>query len=140
MPSDPLKNLVAARQLKAESPDRKEFERLVRSGRTRLIDARRRDLAWESRFDLAYSAAHALSLAALRRAGFRSDNRYLVFQCLPHTLGLGPGDWRVLALAHERRNKAEYSGEYDIDERLLVEVLRVVQLVLAKLEEAGPPR
>ena len=30
-------------------------------------------------------AAHALSLAALRKAGYRSDSRYIVFQCLKHT-------------------------------------------------------
>jgi hypothetical protein len=140
MPSDPLRNLVGAKQLKAEPPDRKEFENLVRSGRSRLADACRPDNSWESRFDLAYNAAHALSLAALRRVGYRSENRYLVFQCLPHTLGLKATDWRVLALAHERRNAAEYGGEYDADERLLAEVIRVTKAVLAKVEQAGPPQ
>jgi hypothetical protein len=28
---------------------------------------------------------HALALTALRRQGYRSDKRYLVFQCLAHT-------------------------------------------------------
>ena len=140
MPSDPLQNLVSAKQLKAEPPDRKEFEKLVRSGRARLADVRRPELSWESRFDLAYNAAHALSLAALRRLGYRSENRYVVFQCLAHTVDLGAGDWRVLALAHERRNAAEYGGEYSVDERLLAEVLRAAQLVLAKLEQAGSPK
>jgi hypothetical protein len=140
MPSDPLQNLVGAKQLKAEPPDRKEFENLVRSGRSRLADACRADNSWESRFDLAYNAAHALSLAALRRVGYRSENRYIVFQCLPHTLELKGSDWRVLALAHERRNAAEYGGEYDADERLLAEVIRVTKTVLAKLEQAGPPK
>ena len=140
MPSDPLQNLVNAKQLKVEPPDRKEFEKLVRSGRVRLVDARRRDNSWESRFDLAYNAAHALSLAALRRLGYRSENRYVVFQCLAHTVDLAAGDWRVLALAHERRNEAEYGGEYSVDERLLAEVIRAAELVLAKLEQAGSPK
>ena len=140
MPSDPLQNLAGARQLKAEPPDRKEFAKLLQSGRARLADAKRQENSWESRFTLAYNAAHALSLAALRRLGYRSENRYIVFQCLPHTLGLGVGDWRVLALAHERRNAAEYGGEYEVDERLLTEVLRVTDAVLAKLEQAGPPK
>lgn len=139
MPSDPLENLVSAKQLKAEPPDRKEFAKLMQSGRAKLADARRPELSWESRFDLAYNAAHALSLAALRRLGYRSENRYIVFQCLAHTVGIGQGDWRVLALAHERRNDAEYGGEYSVDERLLAEVIRAAQRVLAKLEEAGPP-
>jgi hypothetical protein len=46
----------------------------------------------------------------------------------------------VLALAHERRNKAEYAGEYTVDERLLAEVIRAAELVLAKLAEGGPPK
>lgn len=33
-------------------------------------------------FDLAYSAAHALCLAALRHHGFRPSKRYIVFQVL----------------------------------------------------------
>jgi len=37
---------------------------------------------------LAYNAAHALCLAALRHAGYRSGNRYLVFQCAQHTIDL----------------------------------------------------
>src|SRR5438552_1668533 len=93
MPSDPLRNLVAARKLKAEPPDRQEFDKLMTAGRARLMDARRQELTWESRFDLAYNAAHAFALAALRRLGYRSDNRYLLFQCLAHTLGIGAGAW-----------------------------------------------
>jgi hypothetical protein len=81
------------------------------------------DLSFESRFDLAYNAAHALALYALRRAGYRSDNRYLVFQVLPHTAGLPPETWRVLAKAHERRNRAEYEGSLEHDEVLLAEVV-----------------
>ena len=61
----------------------------------RLADAHNDALSLESRFDLAYNAAHALSLAALRRGGYRARHRYIVFQVLPHTLGLGPEVWRV---------------------------------------------
>jgi hypothetical protein len=87
--------------LKAEPADAREYAGLQRSGRARLTDARREGLALESRFDLAYNAAHALCLAALRRHGYRSGNRYIVFQLLPHTLGLGPEVWRVLSKCHD---------------------------------------
>ena len=40
---------------------------------------------------LVYNAAHALCLAALRWHGYRSGNRYIVFQLLPHTLKVYPG-------------------------------------------------
>jgi hypothetical protein len=83
--------------LKAEPCDPTEFKGLVESGNVRLRDAQGAKLALESRFDLAYNAAHALCLAAIRRHGHRSTQRYIVFQVLPHTLGLGPEVWRVLS-------------------------------------------
>ena len=73
--------------LKKEAPDALEIAGLLRTGLARLNDARNLTLALESRFDLAYNAAHALCLAALRKAGYRSANRYIVFQALPHTFG-----------------------------------------------------
>ena len=61
---------------------------MVRAALARLQDASNKANAIESRFDLAYNAAHGLSLAALRWHGYRPGNRYIVFQVLPHTLGL----------------------------------------------------
>ncbi len=66
-----------------EPPDASEYAGLKHSAHVRLSDARNRTLSLESRFDLAY-AAHALCLAALRRLGYRSDKRYIVFQVLTH--------------------------------------------------------
>jgi len=92
----------------------------------------------ESRFDLACHAAHALCLAALRRAGYRSSKRYVVFQTLPHTLGLGPEVWRVLDHAHGVRNRSEYGGDLSVDERLLAEVVVACHKVLAALRALPP--
>jgi hypothetical protein len=140
MASENLERLVSAKQLKAEAPNRKEFAGLVRLGRTHLNDARKSDLALENRFTLGYGAAHALSLAALRWHGYRSENRYIVFQCLQHTLGLGPEHWRVLALCHKRRNSAEYGGELEIDETLMADLLKATEAVLAKINALEPPK
>jgi hypothetical protein len=123
--------------LRAEPPDAAEFDGLKRSGLTRLTDAGNASLALESRFDLAYNAAHALCLAALRWHGYRSSNRYIVFQLLPHTLGLGPEVWRVLAKCHDVRNKGEYEGDLSIDERLVIDLLTACNVVAAKLETLG---
>ena len=120
-----LDNLVQISKLKAEAPSKTEFEGLVRSGRARLKDAQNSQLSVYSRFDLAYNAAHALALAALRWHGYRSENRYLVFQCLEHTAGLPREKWRVLDQAHTRRNVAEYSGDTEVDNELLAALLRV---------------
>lgn len=65
-----LENLCGpSKPLKSEAPDANEIAGLLRTGSARLIDARNTSLALESRFDLAYNAAHALCLAALRRMG-----------------------------------------------------------------------
>ena len=88
MAREHLDNLVRTGGLKAETATPDEVSGLIRSGAARLADAKNGDLSLDSRFDLAYNAAHALSLAALRIAGYRAENRYLVFQCLRHTLDL----------------------------------------------------
>lgn len=139
MSSEQLARLADAGQLKAEPPSRKELQGLLKLGRARLADSRK-DLALESRFDLAYGAAYAFSLAALRWNGYRSESRYLVFQCLPHTLGLGPEHWRVLALCHERRNALTYEGVFGIDEKLLAELYRAGETVLAKVAVLPTPK
>lgn len=134
MPS-PLENLAGpGKPLAAEPADATEIAGLLLSGRARLADARNRTLAPESRFDLAYNAAHALCLAALRRHGYRARHRYIVFQSLPHTLGLGPEVWRVLAKAHDLRNLAEYEGHVDVDARLLQDVIAACEIVSARLD------
>ncbi len=138
MTSAELDNLARIGKLKEEPGSPTEIEGLLRSGRTRLTDAKNRGLALESRFDLAYNAAHALALAALRQKGYRSDNRYLVFQVLPHTLGLGPEVWRVLAKCHERRNAAEYEGSLEIDDRLLADLIAATDAVLTAVAALGP--
>ena len=138
MPS-PLDRLAApGGPLKREPPDRTEFNGLMGSGRARLNDVAGAALSSEGRFDLLYNAAHALCLAALRYRGFRPVNRYIVFQVLPHTLGLGQEVSRVLAKAHDARNLAEYRGEYAADERLLADILAACKTIVAKLEILPP--
>jgi len=122
--TSPLDNLAGpGGSLKREAPDAAEYAGLIRSATVRLSDAENPDNALESRFDLAYSAAHALCLAALRHAGFRAHNRYVVFQALPHTLGLGPEVWRVLAKCHQIRNQGEYEGDLNVDDRLVKDLI-----------------
>ena len=60
-----LDNLVKVKQLKAEPPDQQEFDGMVSSARLRLKDSKLEGLSDDSRFSLAYGAAHALALAAL---------------------------------------------------------------------------
>jgi hypothetical protein len=124
--------------LKAEPPDAAEFAGLTRSGQVRLRDAQEKKLSLESRFDLAYNAAHAFCLAALRWHGYRPSQRYIVFQLLPHTLGLGPEVWRVLSKCHEIRNLGEYEGIVDVNERIVNDLLAACGAVVAKVEALPP--
>jgi hypothetical protein len=136
--SKELANLARIGKLAVEPGTRGEIKGLLTSGTERLADARKEGLALSSRFDLAYNAAHAFSLAALRWHGYRSDNRYLVFQALPHTLGLPAATWRVLAKAHEVRNVAEYEGHFDADMTLLGNLIEAAEAVRKSVVELPP--
>lgn len=138
MSSEALDNLVKLGHFKKEPGDQREFDGLVRSAIARLTDAQNMSLSMESRFDLAYNAAHALALAALRWHGYRSDKRYFVFQCIPHTLDLGPEVWRVLSFCHERRNLAEYEGYLEVDEQLVSELLTATQSLVNRIKALEP--
>ncbi len=135
--TSPLENLAGTgKPLAVEPTDAAEFAGLLRSGRARLVDARNTSLALESRFDLAYNAAHALCLAALRRQGYRARHRYIVFQVLPHTLALGPEVWRVLDKCHHMRNVAEYEGDLDVDERIVSDLVTACELVMTTIDNS----
>ena len=137
MSDEALKNLVKTGQLKPEAPSKDEIDGLVQSGRRRLEDAANTALSLDSRFDLAYNAAHALALAALRRRGYRSESRYLVFQCLVHAIGLPAEQWRVLDQAHRKRNLAEYEGVVDVDTAVVEAVTRVAREILKRVIALG---
>lgn len=130
-----LDNLVKIKQLKAETPDQNEFNGMVSSAKKRLKDAQVEGVSEEGCFLSAYGAAHVLSLAAMRWHGYRSDNRYLVFQCLQHTVGMEDAKWRVLDKCHKQRNLAEYEGHLEITLQLFNELLRVTKELLTLVEE-----
>lgn len=133
-----LDNLVKIKQLKTEPPDQAEFDGLVGSARRRLQDAQIDGLSEDSQFSLAYGAAHSLAVAAMRWHGYRSDNRYLVFQCLIHTVNLDNSKWRVLDTCHKQRNLAEYEGHIEITPRLLGELIEITKELLKLVEDLGP--
>jgi hypothetical protein len=130
-----LDNLVRIGQLKAEPRNAQEVTRMLAMAHTRLSDAKLSNLSLEGRFTSAYNAAHAAALAALRWHGYRSENRYTVFQCLTHTLGWPANRWRVLDAAHQKRNLAEYEGYLDIEESTVAEMCALVQSLIADVQD-----
>ena len=139
MTSPNLERLARAGELKAERFTLQEFESLLRLARDLLADAKRPEISPEGRFSLAYGGSHALASAALRLHGYRSGNRYLVFQCLEHTAGLSPLQCRLFSLCHERRNKAEYHGAFDVEEALLEDLTLVAGDLLERVSGMAPP-
>jgi hypothetical protein len=133
-----LDNLVRIGQLKAEPATAPEFDGMVRSAATRLKDAQNGDLDPDSRFDLAYGAAHRLALAALRHSGYRSENRIAVFQTLVHTLGTDRADIQIFLKAHNERNLAEYQGRMDIDEELLADLIECTKELATAVGKLSP--
>lgn len=136
MTNEYLENLVSTGQLHRVTPSEEEIANLIRMGKAKLNDLEAADLSPYTRFDIAYNAAHALSLAALWRAGYRSGSRYLVFQCTQHTLDLEAENWRILDMAHRKRNVAEYEGDVEVEESLFDALVRVAELIAKRVQES----
>ena len=129
-----LDNLARIGQLKAEPRNDTEVARLLKMARTRLSDAQLAGPSPEGRFLSAYNAAHAAALAALRWHGYRSENRYVVFQCLAHTLNWSAPRWRVLDAAHQKRNVAEYEGFLEAEESTIAELCALAAFLIEDVE------
>ena len=135
MPPNALENLARIGQLKVEPRNDAEVQRMLDMARTRLADAQISSLSAEGRFTSAYNAAHAAALAALRWHGYRSENRYTVFQCLTHTLNWPAHQWRALDMAHQKRNLAEYEGYLEIEESQIAQLCELVVKLISDAEK-----
>jgi hypothetical protein len=140
MTSAELDRLVKAGLLQREPPAASEIEGLVNSAEARLTDARKADLSVDSRFDLAYNAAHALATAALRWHGYRASKRYVVFQTLGTTLDVATATWRVLDRCHRARNETEYHGAQTVDASMAGELLTAALIVRDALHKLLRPK
>jgi hypothetical protein len=118
-----LERLADRRLILRDVVSPSEIEHLVISGEQSLADAIRGKISVQSRFILAYDAAHSFALAALHREGYRSSSRYMVFQSLAHTMEVPQSAQRLLVTAHDRRNKGLYEGVFEISERFVEETI-----------------
>lgn len=135
-----LENLVTkTKQLKREACSRKEYDGMLKSAQRGLTDAQNESIQTDSQFDLAVEASHKLALAALRREGYRSENRITVFQTMVHTIGLNNTDLQIFLKAHNERNLAAYQGRVDIDEKLLTDLIAATKRLSATVAKLGPP-
>ena len=126
-----LDNLVTVGQLKPEKSSEAEVGSLLQIARNHLADAQIKEVSLNGRFAGVYSASHAAALAALRWHGYRSENRFTVFQCLAHTLQWDAARWRVLDQAHQKRNRAVYEGAFDVEESMIAELIVLAKELIA---------
>jgi hypothetical protein len=134
-----LDNLVKINRLKAEPPLRKEYDGMLKSAQRGLADAQNESIETDSQFDLAVEAAHKFALAALRREGYRSENRITVYQTLTHTIGVSNADLQIFLKAHNERNLASYQGRIDIDGKLLADLIAATKRLNAAVAKLAPP-
>ena len=142
MPRPELDRLVAVGRLENETRNELEFQTLVRDAAVTLADARIVELAIESRFRLAYGAAHGIAVAALRWHGYRPRDRQVAFLALAHTLGAPAPVWRMLARSHDLRNSREYDGAGVVDESIVDQILEAAGPLLdavRRLESGASP-
>ncbi len=130
-----LDSLVKIRQLAAEPRNETEIRRLLRMAQTHLTDAQQPSVSVEGRYLSAYAAGHSAGLAVLRHHGYRSENRYIVFQSLTHTVGWPAERWRLLDAAHRARNLAEYEGFMEVELSHVIELIGVVSMLIADTEQ-----
>jgi len=141
-----LDSLVGSGLLKREPPSDAELRQFIAHARHALADAALPGISPSGRFDLAYNAAHALSLAALRANGYRPGDgrghRAIVFQSLVHTLDAPETLASTLNRYHTRRNRSEYASyepATDAEARdLLALATRTRELLVAWLRRHRP--
>ncbi|MEO7255590.1 MAG: hypothetical protein ABIZ64_15295 [Casimicrobium sp.] len=131
-----LDNLVKIRHLAVEPRNEVDIRRLLRMAQTHLVDAQQPSVSVEGRYLSAYAAGHSAGLAVLRHHGYRSENRYIVFQSLTHTLDWPAERWRLLDAAHRARNLAEYEGFMEVEHSQVTALINVVALLIADAAQA----
>ncbi|HEY5636206.1 MAG TPA: hypothetical protein VIS77_04840 [Burkholderiales bacterium] len=135
-----LGNLVRIGRLKAEPSSEAEVGGLLQMARNHLADAQLDSVSLHGRFAGVYSACHAAALAALRWHGYRSEHRFTVFQCLEHTVQWEAARWRMLDLAHQKRNRAEYEGVFDVEESTIAELIVIARNLITDVEKLAGSR
>ena len=134
MTLEALSNLAKIGKIKAEPMNRAEIDRMLVMARKRLADSSYPQVSQEGRFTSVYNAIHVAALTALRWHGYRSENRYIIFQSLDHTVAWSASQWRVLDAAHQKRNLAEYEGFLEVEESAIAELRLLAEKLFADVD------
>ena len=124
-----LDNLLAMGELQPQPPRKNEIDGILQRAAELLEGAQYPSNPLSVRFSLAYSAAHALANGALRMAGYRSNRRGVVFQCIVHVLPCSDDEAATLITAHGIRNDVEYDGLLDPHLGFVEDLLKVTCMI-----------
>lgn len=119
MSSANLENLVRIRKLEPHEPQAAEIESHLRTAKDLLTVARLRGVPDSARFLSLYEAAHAVSLAGLKLAGYRSKdgegNRHTALSLIEDTLAARKGVAAAFLEANRLRiNTLYHGGDVDV--------------------------
>lgn len=111
-----LANLVKIGSLLEQPVDPAELDRLLAAAKRSLADARRAELAAESRFDLAYKCIMHCAIAGLRLNGYRlptskPGHHQTAIQSLSLTLGTKPNRISALDALRRKRHGIDYEAD-----------------------------
>ena len=101
---------------------------------TDLAYAQQSPVSVEGRYLPPYATGHLAGLAVLRHHGYRSENRYIVFQSLANTLAWSAERWRPLGATHRARNLAGYEGFMEVELSQVTALVGVVSMPLVDAE------
>jgi hypothetical protein len=111
-PHENLKNLERVRTLLPEKAQASEIKGYLNAAEEYLKDVIKADNSLSTRYMVAYSASHAIALAALRGNDYRTaqekGHRRSVFEAMPFTCAASKADSLALLHAHEPCNGGEF--------------------------------
>jgi hypothetical protein len=125
--------------LERRAPDHGEIRGHVKTAKDLLATARLKGAPARGRFFNLYEAAHAVALAGLKRAGYRSKegegSRQLVMSLAEQALALRRGASAVLSEANRIRNNVAYAGsDVDVPESTLESLEESVEEGIREVE------
>lgn len=120
-----------------EPPASREIERLLRSARRRIDDARNEGSHPETRLAQAYEAIRLCATVALRAEGYRAANEkgkhFVTIETLEDTLGIPLDHVDYFQELRELRHKGLYEGETSVPASQVEEATEAATQLLEQL-------
>lgn len=123
-----LENLLKTKQLQPHNPTRVAVQRLLQAAARNIVDARIKEVSFDTRFDAAYKAIMQCAMVALWANRYRTStsqpgHHQTAIQTLPKTIGLEQSTVIVLDALRKQRNVSDYEGD-PISDQAVIECIK----------------